>query len=167
MKVIMKASSIFVLLAMFVSCATTPIALPEKYNLGNYLEEVDQISSSTNTECENVDNQSIILRANWIDYYLLVLDRPMDIRYSQQSIYIENTVVQDAAYSTRRIVTENRDTERGDFVQAPSSFVSTASGYDKVVVDDFGGVRYFGIERIYKLKGREEAEQIKEWLRRN
>jgi hypothetical protein len=167
MKVMMKVSSIFVLLMMVVSCATTPSALPEKYNLDNYLEEVDQISSSTDTECENVDNQSIILRANWSDYYLLVLDRPMDIRYSQQSIYIENTVVQDAAYSARKIVTENRDADRGDFAQAPSSFASTASGYDKVVVNDFGGIRYFGIERIYKLDGREQAEQIKEWLRRN
>ena len=49
---------------MIVSCATMPRVLSEKYNFDNYLEEVKRISTSRVSDLENVDNQSVILRAS-------------------------------------------------------------------------------------------------------
>jgi hypothetical protein len=36
--------------------------------------------------CENVDNQSIMLTVNWNDYYLLVLCKPIVTWYSLVSM---------------------------------------------------------------------------------
>ncbi len=45
------------------SCATVPPpALPDKYNLDDELESVDQISTFRVPRWQNVDKQSIILR---------------------------------------------------------------------------------------------------------
>jgi hypothetical protein len=177
MKVMIEASSVLVLLAMLVSCATTPRVLPEKYNLDDYLEEVNQISASRDMNCENrdincenVDNQSIMLTINWTDYYLLVLRRPIDANYSLVSINIDNTASKDRAYSTESIISEARDSSkhghsRTDFHQAPSNIASIASGYDKIVVQEFDDTRYYVIDKIYKLEGKDQAEEIKAWLR--
>ena len=165
MRVMTKGSSIFALFIMVVSCATTPRALPEKYNLDNYLEEVNQISSFRDIDCEFADNQSIILRVNWNEYYLLVLRRPIDIRYSQLSISIDNTASKDRAYSAQRVVSQGRASGKGDFHQAPSNIASIVSGYDKIVVQEYADAQYYVIDKIFKLKGKEQAEEIKERLR--
>jgi hypothetical protein len=179
MEVMTKVSFIVVLFIMVVSCATTPPALPEKYNLGNYLEEVNQISAykdmdclNRDINCENVDNQSIMLTVNWDDYYLLVLRRPIDAHYSLVSINIDNTASKDRTYSTQTMLSEERDSSkhghsRTDFHQAPSNIASIAAGYDKIVVQEFGDTEYYVIEKMYKLKGREQAEEIKGWLRKS
>jgi hypothetical protein len=171
MKVRIKVASIFVLFIMVVSCATTPVVLPEKYNLDNELEKVKQISAFRDIDCELADNQSIILEVNRNEYYLLVLRQPMDVQYSQLSISIDNTASKDRAYSTQRVITgDNRasSTSRGPgttFRQAPSNIASIAAGYDKVVIMEHMDAEYYVIEKIYKLKGREQAEEIKERLR--
>ena len=162
MKVMIKVSSIFVFLIMVVSCATTPRALPEKYNLDNELEAVDQISTFRVSGWDQVDNQSVILRTSFkairTDYYLLVLRRPMDIRYSNVRIGIENTAAKDEAISTQNIT-------GGNFHQAPSNIAGIASGYDRIVVSGPAGTDYYRIDKIYKLKGKEQAREIKERLR--
>lgn len=135
MKVMIKVFSVSVLLILVVSCATTPNALPEKYNLDNELESVKQITTFTVSSWEEVDIQSIILRANVSDYYLLVLRRPMPTRISGLSIGIS------------------------------SSVSSIKPGFDRIFVKDLAGRQEYVIEKIYKLKGKEQAKEIKERLR--
>lgn len=86
MKVMKIISSVFVLFVMVASCATTPTTLPEKYNLDNELEAVEQIVTIKAPSLEKIDNQSVIIKAKWNDYYLLVLRRPIDTRYSNPNI---------------------------------------------------------------------------------
>ena len=86
MNVKIKVSTIFVLFIMVVSCATTPSTLseksgtlskksstlPAKYHLDDYLKPVNQIPPVKKSKFEEVDDQSIILRADRRTYYLLV-----------------------------------------------------------------------------------------------
>ena len=131
-----KVFSIFVLLVMVVSCATTPRAIPEKYNLDNELEPVDKIFTIREQRWEEVDDQSIILRADRRTYYLFVLRRPMDKRYSNLRIRLSNT-----------------------------SYVTPGVG--RIHVRDNTGTQYYVIEKIYKLEGKEQKEEIKERLRKD
>ena len=137
MKVMTKVFSVFVLLIMVVSCATTPSALPEKYNLDNELEAVDRIYTFSVSSWEEVDIQSVILRANVSDYYLLVLRRPMYTRITTLSIGVSSTVS------------------------------SSTPGFDRIFVKDAVGKQSYVIGKIYKLMGREQAKEIKERLRRS
>ena len=137
MKVIIRLFSVFVLSIVVMSCATTPMTIPEKYNLDDDLEAVARISTFNVSSWEQVDNQSIILRADWNDYYLLVLRRPINRMVSGLSIGISSTVS------------------------------SIASGFDKIIVKDSPFTDYYFIDKIYKLKGKEEAEEIKERLRKS
>jgi len=135
MKKIIKASSVFILLIMVVSCATIPYAIPEKYNLDNEFEAVDRIYAPSISSWQKVDIQSVILRANVTDYYLLVLRRPMYTRITDLSMGISST----GSYITPR--------------------------FDRIFVGDAAGPDYYFIEKIYKLKGKEQAREIKERLR--
>ena len=135
MKVMIKVFSIFVLLIMAVSCAATMATLPEKYSLDNDLEAIDQISTFKVSSWDQVDRQSIILKANVSDYYLLVLRRPIDRMISGLSIGISSTVS------------------------------SIRPGFDRIIVNDTPFTEYYFIDKIYKLKGREHANEIKERLR--
>jgi hypothetical protein len=135
MKTMIKMFSGLVFLVMIASCATTHLAVPEKYNLGNELEEVKEITKYTVTSWETVDTQSIILRANVNDYYLLVLDRPLIGLITSERIGVSSTVT------------------------------SIKAGYDKIYVKDDTGTNYYTIDRIYKLKGRDQAKEIKERFR--
>ena len=134
MKVIIERLSILALFFMVVSCATIPGALPEKYNLGSDLEEVDRISAFKDVEYKPVDNQSIMLTINWTDYYLLVLRRPIDPMYSNSQIRLSRTTP------------------------------NITSGIDRVFVGPSGDPGGYVIERIFKLKGKEQAKEIKERL---
>ena len=135
MKLIIKFSSILVLLVMVVSCATTPRAIPENYNLDDELEAVDRIYTPSISSWEEVDIQSIILRANVGDYYLLVLNRPMYTRLTGFSIVISSTVS------------------------------SITRGFDRIFVGNAAGTDDYFIEKIYKLKGKEQAKEIRKRLR--
>ena len=134
MKVMVKGLFVFVLLFMIVSCATTPRTIPGKYNLDDELEPVDKIFTIREPRWQEVDDQSIILKADRRDYYLFVLRRPMDKMYSNPSI----------ALSNRSNVTP---------------------GIDRVYVHPSANRQGYVIERIYRLKGREQAEEIKEQFR--
>ena len=174
MKLTIKVTFIFVLFIMVVSCATTPRSLPEKYNLGNYLEEVNQIStfrvSDRVSDWENVDNQSIILRVNRKDYYLLVLRRPIDIAAIAMTLDITNTASRDKAVSAEQKIGPKKDGPTGFagyFTTVPQNIAGISSGSDMIVAhDNTGSQSFYVIEKIYKLKGKEQAEEIKEWLRK-
>ena len=137
MKGVIIVFSVFLPIIMVVSCATTPRALPEKYNLDDELEAVKNIYTFTVSSWEEVDIQSVILKANLSDYYLLVLDRPMDTRITGLTIGISSTIS------------------------------SIKPGFEKIFVEHPCGTQYYVIEKIYKLNGKEQAGEIKERLRKN
>jgi len=141
MKLIIKFSSILVLLIMAVSCATTPYTIPEKYNLDNELEAVDRIHAPNISSWEKVDNQSVILRTNLTDSYLLVLSRPM---YGRMYIII---------------------TEHSKGIFNTSTGYNITPGFDWISVKSAAGTDDCFIEKIYKLKGKEQAREIRERLR--
>jgi len=169
MKVMIKVTFIFVLSIMIVSCATTPRSLPEKYNFDNILEAVNHISSVPMPKYEQVDNQSIILRIKRNNYYLLVLRRP--IGFTAMTFDITNTAFRDKAVSAEQIIGPKRDEVTGFesyFTTTRQNIVGISSGSDMIVAhDSIGSQSFYVIEKIYKLKGREQAEEIKEWLRNN
>ena len=134
MKSAIKMFWVFTLLFMITSCATTPPAIPEKYNLDNKLEEVKEITSYRVNGWERVDTQSLILNSNVNDYYLLVLDRPLTGLITSESIGVSSTTT------------------------------SIKAGFDRIYVRDSVGVEYYTIDRIYKLKGREQAREIRAQL---
>jgi hypothetical protein len=131
MKSIIKVFSSIVLLILAVSCATSPNFLPEKYNLDTYLEPVDQISSFQATSWEQIDNQSIILEATWDNYYLLILRSQFDSTIPDMTIGISST-----GYTI-------------------------TSGFDMVIVNDFNIRECYVIEKIYKLNGKDQVQEVK------
>ena len=124
------------LLILAVSCATTIRTLPEKYHLDNDFEAVDRITTFDVSSWEQVDNQSIILRADWNDYYLLVLRRPIN-----------------------RLIP-------GLYIGVSSTLSSIASGFDRIIVKDTPFTEYYVIEKIFKLEGKDQVKEVKERLRK-
>ncbi len=59
MKILTKFSSFLILLIGVMSCATTPLVIPEKYNLDNDLEAVDRITAFSISSYQNIDKQSL------------------------------------------------------------------------------------------------------------
>jgi beta-lactamase regulating signal transducer with metallopeptidase domain/tetratricopeptide (TPR) repeat protein len=114
-----------------------PGALPEKYDLDDELEPVDRIFSVNSPRVHQVDNQSVILRVNRRDYYLLVLRRPFEMMYSNPNIGLARA--------------------------APT----VTAGIDRVFVTPSDSTTGYVIEKIYKLKGSKHAEEIKERLKEN
>ncbi len=140
------------------SCATVPPpALPDKYNLDDELESVDQISTFRVPRWQNVDKQSIILRVNWRDYYLLVLRRPI---FTMNPMWISLTG------GSPRISAAHSDY----FWAFPEysfhgGLIRIISGHDMVIVQDYGFEDYIRIDKIYKLDGRKHKEEIRKRLR--
>jgi hypothetical protein len=119
---------------MVASCATTPRALPEKYKLDNVLEAVDKISTFRAITWKEVDKQSIILTVDWKEYYLLVLDQPVF-----EMSFVHTLGIGSSSHIIR-------------------------SGYDRVIVKDSTATYYYFIDKIYKLKDWNQAEEIKKRL---
>ena len=162
---------LFLVVFLTAACAMTPVILPEKYSLDNTLEAVKQIKAYKIRDFENVDNQSVVLEVDRHEYYLLVLRQPMDIDHSNLSVDIENTVAKDRDRSTQEII-GSKITEKGvpstEFVQAPSKIVRIVSGQDRIIVTEKNvNKQYYVVEKIYKLSGRAQADEIMARLRRN
>jgi hypothetical protein len=167
------------------SCATTYRALPEKYNLDGELEAVSQISIFDVSVFENIDGQSIILKADHMSYYLLVLRRPIAIKYPDPSIVFENapsekgplSIMDENEASKNRLFSSKKKmgsrlitapTPKDRYVgEVPSKIKVIASGDGRIIVaEKTGAKKYYVIEKIYKLKGKEQAEKIKKRLSR-
>ena len=116
MNVKIKVASIFVLFIMVVSCATTTSTspkksstLPAKYNLVD-LKSVNEIMRVKKSSFEEVDNQSVILKANRGEYYLLVLREPIDPYISKKrTIGVESTESSIPARIGRIYIRGDRD----------------------------------------------------------
>ncbi len=137
MKAIAKLIVISIITLMSIACATAPISLPDKYNLGNKLVEVDQILKFRVKSWEKIDNQSLILRTDVKDYYLIILQRPAPYLVFSENIGISDTI---------------------DRIR---------SGHDLVFINDSTGREPYIIHKIYKLKDQQQAKEIKERLERN
>jgi hypothetical protein len=125
-------------MALFVlACATGGIDLPEKYNLDNQLESVSYISKYQGyTSWDAIDNQSFILQTSPSSYYLLILQIPAtELRFSES-------------------------------IRISSSGSRVRAGMDTVTLlgRSIKGPPYM-IEKIYRLKGREQVQTIREQIR--
>ena len=136
MKTIIKLIIISVLSVFVMACATGPIKLPDKYNFDNKLEEVKEVYKFRIDSWESIDYQSLILKTNVSDYYLFVLQRPASSLPFSEAIGLTVTVN------------------------------TVKSGFDDVIVADSAGIESYSIEKIYKLKDREQATEIKKKLKK-
>jgi hypothetical protein len=135
MKAIIKLKGIFLISLLTMACATAPFKVPDKYNFDNQLKEATDISSFRIDSWQSIDNQSLIIRTNVNDYYLLILDRHSFALPFSESIGITLAV---------------------DRVK---------SGFDRIIVTDSAGTESYLIHKIYKLSGREQATEIKKQIR--
>ena len=163
-----------ILLFLVTACASTPVILPVKYNLDNSLKSVSSISVDTIRDLEIVDHQSVLLKADRHKYFLLVLRRPIEAEHlNLLYIDIENSVAKDMAQSTQTIVGAQKHTAQGvpdtEWSQTPSKINRIAARHDKLLV--FKGSTnekvYYVVEKIYRLTGLEQANEIVAWLRSN
>jgi hypothetical protein len=134
MKVNTKLIVISILSVFIMACATGPLKLPEEYNFDNKLEEAKEIYNYKIDSWESIDCQSLILKTNVNDYYLIVLQQPAPSLPFSEAIGLTVTV--------------NR----------------VMSGFDNVVVADSAGMESYIIAKIYKLKDREQAVETKKQI---
>jgi hypothetical protein len=137
MKKIIKYVGLVLITLVFSACATTPFKVADKYNLDNELEEVKGITSFRIDSWESIDLQSLILNADINNYYLVILNRPARSLPFSESIGITVSV---------------------DRVR---------KGLDNIVVKDSSGSEYYIIHKIYKLESREQANEIKNRLKKS
>lgn len=134
MKTLIKFIIISIVSLMIAACATTPFKVAKKYNLGDELTEVSAINSFKLAGWESIDYQSLIIRTKVNGYYLIVLQRPAPTLPFSEEIAVTLTV---------------------DKLRA---------GFDDIVVSDSSGSDSYTIYKIYKLKDREQASEIKKRL---
>lgn len=134
MQTIKQIAIVFLISLMAAACATSPVTLAEKYNLDGELEEATEIYKFRLMSWETIDNQSLIVQTGPSEYYLIVLRRSSPNLVFSESIGISDT---------------------GNMVR---------SGYDRVIVEESGSLEPYVIQKIYKLKDREQANEIKEKL---
>ena len=131
----MKQLAMFLVpLFIFTACATTGLKTAGKYNLDNQLEPVSEVLKYNLMSWETIDNQLFILQTSPSQYYLIVLVWPAENLMYTESISISHT---------------------GDMVKP---------GYDKVTVYGAPKSQTYVIDKIYKLKDREEANAVKTQL---
>jgi hypothetical protein len=131
-----KQTVILCILFFIISaCATTQGKKADKYNLDDQLEVVSDITRYNLMSWETVDNQSFILQTSPSQFYLIVLIQPSNDLVFTESISISHT---------------------GAMIKP---------GYDRVTV--FGPTKSepYVIDKIFKLKDREEAKAIKAQLK--
>jgi hypothetical protein len=135
MKEMLKVFFVFSFFIMFSACATTQQGLTAKYDdLGKELKEIDQINSFQLSSWEEVDNQSIILETGLHKYYLLVLRDPIIGRIPSLTIGISSTIS------------------------------SISAKFDRIFVNEDGVIQYHYIDKIYELKDKKQADEIKKQL---
>ena len=118
-----------------VAACATTPANMAKYDFGDELTEATAISNFRIKSWESIDYQSLIIITNINDYYLLILQRPTRSLPFSEDIGI--TITADRA----------------------------RPGYNNIVVADSAGVESYIIQKMYKLKGRDQAREIKKRLK--
>lgn len=137
MKKIIKYAVLFFITLVFAACATTNFKVADKYNLDNELKEATEVNSFRIDSWESIDLQSLILKADFNNYYLVILNRPAIALPSSESI----------GYTV--------------------SIDRVKKGFDSIVVADSSGTESYIIHKIYKLESREQATEIKNRLKKN
>lgn len=137
MKAITKLIGILLVSLLAMACATGPFKVEDKYNFDNELKETTDIYSFRIDSWQSIDYQSLIIKTNIKDYYLLILNRPAF----------------ELPFSERIGITLTADRLK--------------SGFDQIVVADFSGTESYFIHKIYKLKDREQATEIKKRLKKS
>ena len=95
MKLKIKMLTIIALLVTVISCVTTtPVALPEKYNLDNDLKAVSRVSTVRVSNWDQVDDQSVMFTANGGKCYLLILDRTLEAMDSKIGLMGNSSSIQ-------------------------------------------------------------------------
>jgi hypothetical protein len=135
MKAITKLTGILLISLLAMSCATGPFKVEDKYNFDKELPQVEELRDFRIDSWNEIDNQSLILRANVNDYYLIILDRPA----------VDLTYAEDIGLSVTTGMV------RKDF--------------DNVYVETPTGVEPYIIHRMYKLENREQSTEIKKRLK--
>jgi len=134
----MRITTICMCVALLISsCATGRIELPEKYVLDDQLESVAYISKyQSYSSWDMVDNQSFILQTSPSEYYLIVLQ----------------IVATEMPFS--------------ESIRISSSASRVRAGMDRVTFLGQSGTRQpYTIEKIYRLKDREQVQTIREQIR--
>lgn len=135
MKAITKLTGIFLISLLAAACATTPFKIEDKYNFDNELQEQEEVSNFRIDSWESIDYQSLILKTDVNNYYLIVLQRPAPSLPFSESIGVTVTVT------------------------------NVRSGFDKIIVTDSYSTESYIIYKMYKLKDREQAAEIKKRLK--
>ena len=135
MKAITKLTGILIISLLAAACATTPFKLEEKYNFDNELQEATEISNWRIDSWESIDYQSLIIRTDFNEYYMVILNRPAVSLPFSESIGITITAS------------------------------GVRPGFDNIIVSDSYGSESYIIHKIYKLKDREQATAIKNRIR--
>lgn len=137
MRSIIKIISVLAIIIFISACATGQIKLPEKYIIDNQFESVSYISKyQPFINWERVDSQSFVLQTAPSDYYFIVLQIP-----AHDLLFTEYISISSSGSRIRAGL--DRVTVLGQTVQYPP----------------------YTIERIYKLKGREQVQNIKAQIR--
>jgi hypothetical protein len=129
----------FLMILMMISgCAAGTIQMPGKYALEGQLDQVKTIYKYTITEWEKVDNQSLIIETSPGDYYLLVLKIP-----------------------SRELVFQNR-------IGLSSTGSMVRAGLDDLIIYNDAHMRStYPIDRIFRIKGREQMRAVRDQLTGN
>ncbi|MDB9823017.1 DUF6491 family protein [Deltaproteobacteria bacterium] len=136
MRSIIQTIHVLLVILLISACATGTIKLPEKYIMDNQLELVSHISRYHFMGWDRIDKQSFILQTSPGDYYLIVLQIPADDILFSDSISISSS-------GSRVQAGLDRVTLLGQTIKHPP----------------------YTIERIYRIKGREQVQTIKAQIR--
>ena len=137
MKAITKLTGILLISLLATACATAPFKIEDKYNFDNELQEQKEVSNLRIDSWQSIDYQSLILKTDINDYYLIILQHPAVSLPFAESIGITVTVP------------------------------NIKSGFDKIIVSDSHSTESYIIYKMYKLKDREQATEIKNRLKRS
>ena len=131
MRAINKLIGVLFISLLATSCATAPVKLDQKYNFDNELQEVKGIINYKIDSWQPIDSQSLIIQTDVNDYYLVILQQPAP----------------DLPYT--------------ETIGATVTVNEVKPGYDVIIVSDSSGATPYVIQKIYKLNGREQAQEIR------
>jgi hypothetical protein len=133
-KIIKYAGFLFVSLVL-VACAATPLKMANKYNFDNDLKEITDITSFRIDSWQSIDDQSLILKTDINNYYLVILQYPAFNLPFAQSIGVSESVGK------------------------------ISKGFDSIIVTDSGHADSYRIYKMYKIDSKEKVAEIKKKIK--
>lgn len=130
--IILLVIGIFAALLFETAYAAAPVMVPEKYNFNKDLKQAKGITESRIATWDIIDHQSMLIKTDANNYYLVVLGRRAE----------------NLPFEHHAGVKVNID--------------KVAPGSDELIVNDALSSRVYNIYKIYSLRNFEQATQIKE-----